>query len=633
MKNLHRVLRIGLALLILLTTIAPIFAATTFTDVAADYWGRQHIAKAAERGIVSGSVVNGKPVFKPEDPVTKAEALIMVYKTLKATNKLKSTQNFTSKYQTVMESYKIPMWAYEAVAYALEYNILSGSELSTIMSGTQQVNATRQQVAVYLGKAIDPNAQASATSPLTFIDREIIDTAALPYVQLLVSKGIISGDNNNRFNPKNTIKRVEMATVCSKAYDVLNSADIVVEVPVSVQEPEEPKTTTKYRTIDYVATETNTVFVRDDNDNQEIYQVLSSTEILVNGVKRSIGYLAKNQKANFIFDKDNKLIKIEVNPTGNKYEGFIEKITLGSNYDSIVVYDEYSPANDRRRTFRVYKDDKIVIELDGKRVDVEDLKEDDQIAVTYDGNRATRITSYSKIQDITGILEASVNFTRYPFKISVRSVNNTVKEYEIDDSVTVRINNKKANLEDLVRGDIVTIRLDRDKVSRIEATSINLNKEDKGIIQSITLGNPNKITIIGKDDEEVTYEVSNSASIYIDDERGTVRDLGIGYDVELELQGNVIVAIEATKVVQRNSIEGEIVRFYDSINRIIVKGYDSTTRRYEEVAVYINKDTRIIDEDGKVIDMRYLDRGDEVFITGNYEDDIFIATRIIVLND
>ena len=616
-----------LALVMLLTTIAPSFAATNFADVSSDYWGRTHIAKAAERGIVSGSIENGKSVFKPEDPVTKAEALIMVYKTLRATNNLKSTDSFANKYKAVLESYKIPSWAFEAIAYAMEYNILTGGELAGLMSNGRQTNASRQQVAVYLGRAFGSGNQDINISPLTFIDREVIDKDALPYVQLLVNKKIISGDDNNRFNPRNSIKRVEMATVCSKAYDVLKASDIIIEVP----DPQKPKTTTKFRTIDFVAFDTDTILVRDDNDDQEIYQVLNNTEILVNGVKRSIGYLSKNQRANFIFDQNNRLLKIEVDPKESKYEGFIDRISLGTDYTSIVVYDEYSPPNDRRRTFRVYDSDNIRIELDDKRVDVKDLKEDDQIRVYYDSNRATKIESYSRIQDITGILDDAINYSRYPYRLSLRGVNNQLTEYEIDESIVVRLGNRRATLEDLVRGDILTITLNRNRITRIEAAQTNIKKKDEGIIQSITLGNPNSIVILDKDGEEVSYDIANSASIYIDDERSDFKDLGIGYDVELELQGNAVVAIEAEKVEQRNSIEGEIVRFHDSINRIIVKGYDTSTKRYEEIPVYVTKDTRIIDEDGKSIDMRYLDRRDEVFVTGRYEDDVFVATRIIVL--
>lgn len=624
MKKLHRILTVGLALLLLLTTITPIFANTTFTDVAADYWGRQHIAKAAERGIVSGSTQNGKPVFKPEDPVTKAEALIMVYKTLGATGKLQSTENFTSKYKSVMESYNIPMWAFEAIAYALEYNILSGSELSSIMSGTQQTNATRQQVAVYLGKAMNPNAQASTTSSLTFIDREIIDATAMPYVQLLVSKGIISGDNNNRFNPRNSIKRVEMATICSKAYDVLDAADVVVEVPVVVA----PKTETKIRTI--VDVRVDSIFVRDNDGNMDIYRVEESTEVFINNSKSRVGNLTRDRRAHFTFDENNKLIKIEVNPTEDKYEGFIDKITIGDSYDTITVRGDYGSTG--TRTFRIYEDTEI--EYEKKSGYIRDLSEGDQIAVVYEGDRAVRIEAYSPIDELVGILEAAITFNKYPFTMQIRTAGNQVRELELGDSLRIRKDNKTVDLTDLSRGDIVTIQLNGNRVSRIDAIGVSgTQKGDKGVIQSMILGNPNKITIVNADNREYTYDVDNNVKVYIDDTRSNLFDLRVGYEVELEIENNRVIAIEADKVEKSNTLTGEIVSVHDSINRIVVKTFNNTTKKYEEIPVFINKNTNIIDESGKSTDMKYLDRRDEVFVSGKYDDEVFVATRIIVLND
>lgn len=623
MKNIHRMLMIGLALLMLVTTITPIFADTTFTDVAANYWGRQHITKAAERGIVSGSLQNGKPVFKPEDPVTKAEALIMVYKTLDATDKLQSTENFTSKYKTVMESYNIPMWSFEAVAYALEYNILSGSELGGLMSGTQQTNATRQQVAGYLGKAMDPNAQASTTSSLTFIDREMIDTTALPYVQLLVNKGIISGDNNNRFNPKSSIKRVEMATVCSKAYDVLDATDIVVEVPVVA----ESKTETKIRTI--LDVKVDSVFVRDNDGNLDVYTIENTTEIFVNNSKSNKNNLSKDRRAHFTFDEDGKLLKIEMNPTEAKYEGYIDKINIGDSYDTITVRGDYGSTG--TRTFRIYEDTEF--EYENKSGNIRDLSVGDQITVVYEGDRAERIEAYSPMDELVGILEATIDYKKYPFVIKVKLAGNQVRELEIADNVRVRKDSKTKELTDLSRGDIVSIQLNGNKVTRIDASSVSgIQEDDKGIVQSIILGNPNKIVIVNEDNEEFTYDIDSNVTIYIDDTKSELYDLRVGYEVELEIENNRVLAIEADKVESRNSLSGEIVSVHDSINRVVVKNFDNTTKRYEEVPVFINKYTNIIDEDGKSIDMGGLYRRDEVFVSGEYDDGVFVATRIIVLN-
>ncbi|SNS43813.1 S-layer homology domain-containing protein [Anaerovirgula multivorans] len=632
MKRMKRSVIIMFTLLMLLTTTMTSFAAT-FADVGTNHWARQHVEKMEEKSIISGMTEGGKLVFKPESAVSRVQAIHMIYRTLRATNKLQSTENFTSKYQTVMASYNIPEWGYEAVSYAYEKGIITGAELGNLMVGTQQVSATRQQVAVYLGKAIDVNAQVSSTSPLTFIDRELIDTAALPYVQLLVSNKIISGDNNNKFNPKNTITRAQMASICSKAYDVLDTVNIVVEVPVPVQE--ETKTTTKFGTIDYVVIETNTVFVR-DGDNIEIYQVASNTEIIVDGVKRVINSLSKGQDGKFVFDGNNKLIKIEINASANKYKGFIEYLTTGESYNTIIVRDDYNTTN-KRKTFKVYNSDHVNIQLDDKNATFKDLEEETQVEVIYDGDRALKIVSYSNnMQDVAGILEASVNFAKYPFKITVRVANNEIKDYEITESVTVRRNGKKADLEDLVRGDIVSLIVEKNnKISRITATSTKTSnkKKDEGIIQSIAFDRPNKITIINEDDDEITYEVDNNVSIYLDDTRSTIYDLRIGHNIEIEVQGNVITEIEGKKTTAGNRITGEIVSIYDNIDRIIVRIYDSSTRKYDEISVYINKDTTIYTDDGKERELRYLARKDEVFIYGSYEHDVFVATKIMVIND
>ncbi|SDJ84513.1 S-layer homology domain-containing protein [Natronincola ferrireducens] len=626
MKKARKLLILSITLLLLVSTTMTSFASTPFRDVSGTHWARQHITRMAEKKIIGGMLdEGGNPIFMPDASVTKPQALQMIYNTLAASGKLKSTQNYTEKYKSVMVSNSVPTWAHQAVAYALEHSLLPGSELAGLMNGSQQTNATRQQVAVYLGRALEGNLPKDTTVAVNFIDREIISSEALPYVGLLVKHKIISGDNNNRFNPHNTITRAQMAAMSSSTYDVLKS-----EIIVEVTPPAEPKTTTKSRTI--ISADNRTIYVWDNDYRVEMYTVESNTEVTINGVKRSITNLARDQKANLVFNEDDELIKIEVNPSDNKYEGVVESTTIGNIYGTITVRND-SYSSDRRRVFRVYTTENVEIKLDGKTVGLQDLKEDHQVTVTYDGYNAIKIIADTKLRDTTGLLESSVNFARYPYTIRIRIANNEVRELELDEYVAVRRDGRRRNLEDLVRGDIIEVTIEKDKVTYIEATSINVKREDEGVIQSIVFGNPNKITIVGKEDKEVTYEVDTNVSVYIDDERATFHDLRVDYNIELELQGNVIITIEGKKIERRNSFDGEIVRFHDNINRIIVKVYNTDARKYEEIPVYVNNSTRILDEKGKEIDMRYLDRRDQVFITGRYDDDVFIATRIIVIND
>ncbi|AOY75527.1 S-layer homology domain-containing protein [Clostridium formicaceticum] len=628
MKSFKRIFIVMMILAMFMTTAMTSFAAIAFTDVSTNYWGRPHIEKMADNSIVSGMMENGKLVFKPEAFVSRVQALQMIFRTLRATDRLQSTANFTNKYEDVMASYNIPEWAYEAVAYALEYEILTGNELANLMKDEQQVSATRQQVAVYLGKAIDTDPQGSAVSSINFVDRELIDAVAMPYVELLVTNNIISGDDKNYFNPRNTITRAQMAAICSKAFDYLEEeADIIVEIPVN-DPVEEEKTETKIATI--IDIRNDNIFVRDNNDNVDVYTIENNTEFFLNGSKTTRNNVTKDRRAHFTFNQEKKLIKIEINPSEDKYEGFIDKINRGDSYDSITVRGDYGYTS--TRTFRLSENTEIRYE--NKSAHIRDLSTGDQISVVYEGDRAVRIEAYSPMDELVGILEASISYTRYPFTMQVRTAGNQVRELEISDGVRVRKDDKTKELTDLSRGDIVSLQINGNRVTRIDAISVSgTQKDDKGVVQSIILGNPNKITIVNEDNDEFTYDIDNNVTIYIDDTRSNLYDLRVGYEVELEIENNRVIAIEADKVEQRNSLTGEIVSVHDSINRIVLKVFNDTSKRYEDIPVYINKNTNIIDEKGKSIDMGYLDRRDEVFVSGKYEEDVFVATRIIILNN
>ncbi|AKL93650.1 S-layer domain containing protein [Clostridium aceticum] len=634
MKSLRKLFIVVMILSTLIAATSTSFAAISFADVGANYWGRQHIEKMAGKSIVSGMDENGKRVFKPENPVSKVQALHMIFRTLRATNSLQSTANFTNKYQEVMASYNVPEWAYEAVAYSLEYEILTGGELAELMRGDQQYPATRQQVAVYLGKAIDTDPQGSAVSIITFIDRELIDATALPYVELLVGHNIISGDDKNHFNPRSTITRAQMAAICSKAYDVLEE-EIVIEVPVPQPQPqpqpqpvqpveeEKPKTTKLLGTIEYVVADTRTLLVRNEEENNVLYEIETYTEVFVDSVKRNINSLSKGQRVSLEFDQYNRLVKIEVNPQQNKVAGFIDNVLLGDLYDRIIVGG---------KTYRVYADAEILIK--DKKATIRDLREDDSVTVHYDGERALKIVVENQNQSFTGILESGVSFTRYPYTIKVRIVGNAVRDLQIDEDTVVRRNNRRAYLDELSRGDIVNITTKDNLITRIEATSgITRTQEDEGIITSITISDPMKITILNDDDDEFIYEVDNATSIYINNLKSSISDLKLHYRVKLKLQNGVVTQIDAQKVEQGNAISGTITRINSSIDRVIVRTYDAATRKSEEVSVYIGRDTEIY-IGGKVeSSIRYLAVNDQVFIDGKYEDGILVATNVFVRNN
>ena len=207
------------ALLILTTTLS--FAKVSFSDVPADHWGVSYIDFAVDKGIINGFP---EGTFLPESPVTKEQALAMIYRSLKAARQLKSEEDFTEEYMGVMDAYGIAEWSRPYVSYALKYKIISESDLTYFVEGETGLSASRQEVAVWAAKAVDKK-----LSPLYFLeykDIEDIDIEVLSYIDLMYRQGVMMGDDHNEFRPGSTITRAEFAAVCYRVYHLGNNREV-----------------------------------------------------------------------------------------------------------------------------------------------------------------------------------------------------------------------------------------------------------------------------------------------------------------------------------------------------------------------------------------------------------------------
>lgn len=107
-----------------------------FKDVAANYWGAKAIAAVSQAGLVTG-FPDG--TFKPEDKITRAQALVILAKALPAGI---ADVSILNSYQ---DGSQVPAWAAPSVAKAAKARILvSYPDPSAIRPNT---NATRADVA------------------------------------------------------------------------------------------------------------------------------------------------------------------------------------------------------------------------------------------------------------------------------------------------------------------------------------------------------------------------------------------------------------------------------------------------------------------------------------------------------
>lgn len=643
-----------LSIVMICSTIIPAFA-VEFTDIGS-HWGRSHIQRMADKDIVSGSddPATGRRVYKPDDPVTKVEAMVMLYSMLRETDQLSSKNDHTNRYKSIMTSAQIPEWAMRQVAYALETDIISTTALAGFMKDAdpypEQQSAAREDVAIYFGKAMDTDSEAqSSAATLNFKDTEQISSNALPYVSLLVEKDVISGDTENNFNPRQTITRAEMAALMSKAVEALEENEpIVIQLPDRDKDKDDDDDdddddqrdkdrnawTRKEGEIQRVNTDTGLIYITfEDEDEVELYKVQRNTEILIRSIEHDLVNLKRDMKGEFTINDKDELIRIDIEPRRSRFTGYLRVITDLSTHYAIVV--ESRGDSDNRRSFRITEDTEILI--DGSSSRASRLEEDELVTIEYNNLDVIRIENdYDKGKEdqVEGILEGPVSFSSYPYTLEVRKLNHRTEKYELKDDPTLRIDGRRGYLEDLSRGDIVEMELDKDGyVKRIDAISFDRETSYEGTIQQITLGRTETITIMDDDRDERTFELAEGVDVFIDNDRSSLSDLRVNAKVELHLEGGRVVEIEADRLPRSDRVlSGMIDRLDDRRDILTLEHLSPQSDRYIKTSVYVTRDTDIIGRDNRSIDFTRLRRDDEVLINGHYSNNDFIADRIFVID-
>lgn len=229
------------AALVLGSTNAVAFG-STFADINTVPWpgATTFIDEAASLGLMSGYTENGKKYCKPRNKVTYCEATQLMYSIMKTYYKQDVTNETITKWKPIMDAYKIPSWAYNAVAYALDKGILVTNDLTKFMKGNTQQNANREDVGVIFGKALGKVYTVDMDAKLTFKDAGSISKVSVPYLDLLYDKNIMVGDDYNNFNPKVNINRSEMAVLSVKTYKLLTGSGSSGSTGGTTTKPETP---------------------------------------------------------------------------------------------------------------------------------------------------------------------------------------------------------------------------------------------------------------------------------------------------------------------------------------------------------------------------------------------------------
>lgn len=197
--------------------------AANFKDISDVPWdgAKTVINSVADLGLLSGYEDN---TFRAKNNVTYCEAIQMLYSVLVKTGTAKQMDaSVQFKYTSFLQAYNVPTWAQGAVSYGLENSIITTTDLAKFMTGKTSNYATREDVAKMFGNAmaVRYDVDRDTKSAIKFNDYWRISSDSIIFVDLLARLEIVSGDNNNNFNPANNINRAEMAVMLNKSYEVL----------------------------------------------------------------------------------------------------------------------------------------------------------------------------------------------------------------------------------------------------------------------------------------------------------------------------------------------------------------------------------------------------------------------------
>ena len=219
----------------ILTLSISSFAASLFTDVSPSHWAYESIKTMSEKDIMPDY---GDTSFKPLDRTSKIEAVVVAYRLLKTTNNLGSFAPATSitNNKAQLSAAGIPAYlspygsdVYSAFGFMLDNKLLTKEELSSFVTAGKPVDATKEQVAVIFAKALNFVKKEDLNSKIisfNYIDNSDITTSAAPYINLLVEYNLISasGDANSKLNPKAVLTRETTGYLAAGVYKTLLSS-------------------------------------------------------------------------------------------------------------------------------------------------------------------------------------------------------------------------------------------------------------------------------------------------------------------------------------------------------------------------------------------------------------------------
>lgn len=225
--------------MVLSLTVMPALAAT-YTDVPADHWAVAYINDMTAKGIFQG-VEAGK--FQPNQSITTDQVLAVCARiSVGQELRMRIGRDRAADIKSILGTTWVSLGKWEGEQYwfgdeyatCLETGIISKAELKELyQSGALSKPISREDFAFYLVRALQlgPKAERLSTYSLNFTDKASITPGRESYIYILNMYNIVTGNEQNAFQPQKTATRAEACAMFSRALNFMETYGTSVEIP------------------------------------------------------------------------------------------------------------------------------------------------------------------------------------------------------------------------------------------------------------------------------------------------------------------------------------------------------------------------------------------------------------------
>ena len=591
-----------------------------FSDVGSNLkWAESYINSVYENGLMVGDYNSaGARVFRGTENITYSETAQLIYTmAMKSGFTTDVTELGINRYSMEMSNEGIDQWAEKAVAFCMEKGIVSSYDLTKFKNNGQNAYISREDLTALFGKTLALSYTVSTGTSLSFNDTWNISQAARPYVELMNKMGVVTGDENNNFNPKANITRAETAVIASKAYDVMRQKNIA--------NPESGYTQTT-GTVVSVYESTGTYVLRLTTADGVAGFVLTDATPVYNNASSDVGPTGMGLGDTVtVYSNGASVARVVITNDIVKDPGNVNmpEFTKGE----LISAGEYKIGLIDKRGDKVYYTvaEDADITLDGRKATLRQLSDrirgDSYIEVTVELNSSTEeaeiVTAVE--QEYTSDTEGKIkNINEREISIESGSKSYT---YDIADDVTVRYNGNTISLDDPDGNDGLIDKFDDLTGSRYIDVKLTLN--DDGEVEKIVAESSNydpdeedkeesgKISDIDDDDNMIKigskrYDLSSSVKVDItfgDDDIDDLDDLIDCFEADAEIRADITVRDgEVTRIEGYVSeVEGMLKNVTISDDRYPRGEMELYVDGYGQLWFHYDEDTRI-DIDGTEYD-------------------------------